>query len=576
MPNSYSKLIKEINSNKVDSLILIPSRREVIVNYKNGIKSVVPVFYKDQKLIETALSTNTPLMVNNYKAEMAYASLISNFGFLIIFFVALTFLLKRVSKIINSSFLFKSPKQLLVPSDKLQTKFDDIAGLNEPIQELKDVVRFITDPEKLKNLGGKPPKGILLSGQPGTGKTLLARALACEAGVPFYSISASEFIELFVGVGASRVRELFKQAKQTSPSIVFIDEIDAIGRQRGVGLGIGNDEQEQTLNQLLKEMDGFDENSGVIVLGATNRINVIDSALKRPGRFDQIIELLLPDVNDRSQILGIHSRSIPLNDKVSLKNWAIRTPGFSGAELRNLLNEAAIYTARKNEQTISNSNIEHAYERISIGMYDKTLLNEKRKLLIAYRVASKALVAFLISYPEQLDKISLLPANNGQLGYIRFLTREEIIDRNYETKSYLKSKIMVLLASRAAETLIYGEKEITQLSKDELFSVEKIARNMIEKYGFYNSNLLYIEKNNNNFILGKSFRRSKRQYSEKTIMRIDHAIKKIAKQALNDCIKILTDNRPDLDLIAYKLIKEETLTSKEFYLILSSNNIKPI
>ena len=575
MPDSYSKLINQLNSNKIKLLELIPKRNEVIVYYKDGTSSVIPVLYDDQNIIFQARVTNTPLTINNYRSEQAYANLISYLGILVIFFIGLSFLIKRATSILNSNLSIIGRKDIQVSPEKLNVRFEDIAGLKEAKEELKEIIEFIKNPEKLLKLGAKQPKGILIGGDPGTGKTLLAKALAGEADVPFYSISGSEFIELFVGVGSLKVRNLFQRARENSPSIIFIDEIDAIARQRGYGVGIGNDEQEQTLNQLLTEMDGFDEQSQVLVIAATNRLDVLDSAIRRPGRFDRTIIAYLPDQIERLESLGIHSRSIPLDMNVSLKDWARRSPGFSGADLKKLINESAIVAGRNNERLIKTNHIETAFDKISMGITNK-LSNQECKLLIAYREVSRALIAYIISYPEQCDKLTILTNTSGQKGITRFMSNEDNIDNNYSTKSFLNSSIKVKLAPRAAEILIYGKNEVTQLSSYDLKEVENIARNMVERYGFSESVPIYIEKKMTSNLLDRSLFRNKKDYSEITIKKIDREIINTAKNALSECLSILSENRNELDSIVSLLIQEETFTSERFKSLISHFKISKI
>ncbi|MDA1156343.1 MAG: AAA family ATPase, partial [Cyanobacteria bacterium] len=357
-PPSYSQLLTQLRSGKVKELLLSPGRREVQVTYADGSRAEVPVFSNDQVLLRTAQEAQVPLTVRDDRQDRATASLVSNGLLLLLLFAGLALLIRRSSQVANRAMGFgRSKARMAEPEAAVAVRFEDVAGINEAKEELQEVVAFLKEPERFTAVGARIPKGVLLVGPPGTGKTLLAKAIAGEAGVPFFSMAASEFVELFVGVGASRVRDLFRQAKEKAPCIIFIDEIDAVGRQRGAGIGGGNDEREQTLNQLLTEMDGFAENSGVILLAATNRPDVLDAALMRPGRFDRRIHVDLPDRRGREAILAVHARSRPLEPEVSLSDWASRTPGFSGADLSNLLNEAAILTARRERQSINDEAI---------------------------------------------------------------------------------------------------------------------------------------------------------------------------------------------------------------------------
>ena len=378
---SYSTLLKEISSGSVKELVLVPARRQVIVTYRDGKQITVPVLANDQQILRVAEASGTPLNVKDVRQEQALAGLAGNLALIVLIVVGLSLLLRRSAQAANKAMGFGRTQARTSPQDEITVRFEDVAGIGEAKEELQEVVTFLKQPETFIKLGARIPRGVLLIGPPGTGKTLLAKAIAGEAGVPFFSIAASEFVEMFVGVGASRVRDLFKKAKDKAPCIVFIDEIDAVGRQRGAGIGGGNDEREQTLNQLLTEMDGFADNSGVILLAATNRPDVLDTALMRPGRFDRRIQVGLPDRPGRESILAVHARTRPLSDEVSLAEWASRTPGFSGADLANLLNEAAILTARHGASFLGNRELEEALERITMGLTAAPLQDGAKKRL---------------------------------------------------------------------------------------------------------------------------------------------------------------------------------------------------
>lgn len=378
-PPSYSTLLRQIEDEKIRSLELIPQRREVKAVYQDGSSVTVPYYITPQQILRAAEESNIPLTSKDIRQEQAMAGMVGNLALILLIIVGLTFLVRRSAQVANRALGFGRSQPRVKPQDDLHFRFEDVAGINQAKTELQEIVTFLKQPESFIRLGAKIPRGVLLIGPPGTGKTLLARAIAGEAGVPFFSMAASEFVELFVGVGASRVRDLFKKAKEKAPCIVFIDEIDAVGRQRGAGIGGGNDEREQTLNQLLTEMDGFEDNSGVILLAATNRVDVLDAALTRPGRFDRRIEVGLPDRRGRCEILSVHARTRPLDDSVNLEDWAQRTPGFSGADLSNLMNEAAILTARQSKVAIENSHIEAALERITMGLTAAPLQDSAKK-----------------------------------------------------------------------------------------------------------------------------------------------------------------------------------------------------
>ena len=561
---SYSKLLRQISDGSVKSLELNPPRREVFVIFNNGTSAYVPIFPNDQKILRIAESSGTPLTVKDVRLEQARAGIIGNLALLAIIIIGISFLLKRTSSIANKTLGFGKSQAKVKPEDNLQVYFEDIAGVTEASEELREVVTFLSKPERLVKLGAKVPRGILLIGPPGTGKTLLAKAIAGEAGVPFFSIGASEFVELFVGVGASRVRDLFKKAKENSPCIVFIDEIDSVGRQRGAGLGGGNDEREQTLNQLLTEMDGFSDNSGVILLAATNRVDILDSALLRPGRFDRQIYLSLPDRKGRKEILSVHARSKPLSEDVSLNKWAIRTPGFSGADLANLLNEAAIFTARKNLKHINDKQIELALERITMGFPTSNLQDFSKKRLIAYHEVGHALVALLTPFADKVDKISLLPRDGGVGGFTRFWPDEEVLDSGLISKAGLFAKIIVSLGGRAAELVVFGKSEVTQGASSDLKNVSYLAREMVTKYGFSTLGAYSIQPDSEEVFLGKDLLTSKSKYSESMKKSIDNEIRTIVVKAMNQSIDLLSERRELMDFLVEALIEEETIDSSRF------------
>ena len=561
MLNSYSELIKDINNGYVSSIILNPYRREVTVYYSNGTKKIVPIFYNDQNILRSAEDNNIPLTVKDIRSEQAAASLIANLGLIFIIIFGLTLIVRKSSKLVNNTFKFTDLSGKEKVKNNIHTRFDDVAGIDEAKEELEEIVHFLKQPEKLLKLGAKVPNGILLVGAPGTGKTLLAKAIAGEAQVPFFSIAASEFVELFVGVGASRVRDLFKKAKEHSPCIIFIDEIDSIGRQRGAGIGLGNDEREQTLNQLLTEMDGFNDNSGIIVLAATNRPDVLDNALMRPGRFDRSIFVSMPDRKGRLEILSVHSRSLPLAKNISLKNWAKRTIGFTGADIQNLLNESAIVTARNMDNLISEKNIENAFEKITMGFISQKKLGEKQIRIMAYHQIARAIVAKAISYNDNIDKITIIPTAKNTGGYTRFIPSEE---EGLLTKAYLKSKLIVILAARASEKLVYGNNEITQGTTNDLNNVTRIAREMVTKYGFSSLGPIAFQGNPNDVFLGKSLLSNKTNYSQSTNKEIDKEVFLLVKQSQNKAEEILIKFRYQMDNIVINLIEEETISFQRF------------
>ena len=562
MSKSYSQLLMDIESGEIISIILIPNRREVIVEFRNGEKQLIPIFYNDQKILCISDEYGVPLTVRDIRSEQRIASLITGLGLTFIFVLSLSFLIKRSSKLLNSMQSFSRRSSQVRQDEISKITFDDVAGLNAESEELREIVTFLKNPQILIDLGAITPKGVLLVGPPGTGKTLLARAIAGEANVPFFSISGSEFVEMFVGVGAGRVRDLFKSAKAKSPCIVFIDEIDSIGRQRGAGIGGGNDEREQTLNQLLTEMDGFASNNGVIVIAATNRPDVLDNALTRPGRFDRRIDISLPDRKARLKILSVHARSKPLSDLVKLKEWATKTPGFSGADLHNLLNEAAIHAARNNQSTISSTDLEIALEKARFGLLSKPLSDYSKKRQIAYQIIGKTLVALLIPTQDKLEKISLFKSIGDISGMTYFTPDEETFDSGLITRSYIYNKIVVSLGSRAAETIVFGSNEITQGSQRDLENVYVLANQMVTKFGFSKLGPISYDYKNDSVFLGKNIMQNKKEYSQKTSKQIDSQIILIADAAIKHAIELLSDKVSLMDMLVDELIDKETLEAE--------------
>ena len=451
----------------------------------------------------------------------------------------------------------KSRVRLMV-SDKKKVTFADVAGADEAKQELEEVVEFLKTPDKFNELGARIPKGVLLFGPPGTGKTLLAKAVAGEAGVQFFTISGSDFVEMFVGVGASRVRDLFEQAKKSAPCIVFIDEIDAVGRQRGAGLGGGHDEREQTLNQLLVEMDGFASNEGIIIIAATNRPDVLDPALLRPGRFDRQIVVDKPDVRGREAILKVHTKGKPIAEDADLDVLARRTPGFTGADLSNLVNEAALLAARRNKKKIYMAEMEEAIERVMAGPERKShVMTEEEKRLTAYHEGGHTLVGLLLEHTDPVHKVTIIPRGRAG-GYMLSLPKE---DRSYRTRSELFDRIKVALGGRVAEEVVLGE--ISTGASSDIQQATQIIRSMIMQYGMSESigPIAYGEENHQVF-LGRDFNRD-RNYSEEVAGEIDREVRRYIEEAYEACRIIITENRDKLDLIAHELLERETLSASE-------------
>ncbi|WP_415410594.1 ATP-dependent zinc metalloprotease FtsH [Synechococcus sp. A10-1-5-9] len=567
-PPSYSALLKQISSGKVKELQLVPARREVIVTYPDGRSATVAILANDQQILRTAEAAGTPLLVKDVRQEQALAGLVGNLALIMLIVVGLSFLLRRSAQVANKAMGFGRTQARTNPQSDVTVRFEDVAGIAEAKDELQEVVTFLKQPETFIQLGARIPRGVLLVGPPGTGKTLLAKAIAGEAGVPFFSLAASEFVELFVGVGASRVRDLFRKAKEKSPCIVFIDEIDAVGRQRGAGIGGGNDEREQTLNQLLTEMDGFADNSGVILLAATNRADVLDTALMRPGRFDRRIAVGLPDRKGREAILAVHARTRPLAEEVSLADWARRTPGFSGADLANLLNEAAILTARHQSTTLGNKELEMALERITMGLTAAPLQDGAKKRLIAYHEIGHALVAALTPHADPVDKVTLLPRSGGVGGFTRFFPDEEVLDSGLVSRAYLQARLVMALGGRAAEIVVFGASEVTQGASGDLQMVSQLAREMVTRFGFSDLGPVALEGQDQEVFLGRDLIHTRPSYGERTGREIDLRVRSLATEALQQAIHLLESRREEMDVLVDALIEEETLQSDRFHALL--------
>tara|TARA_Y100000589_G_scaffold324195_1_gene359968 strand:- start:2055 stop:3812 length:1758 start_codon:yes stop_codon:yes gene_type:complete len=570
---SYSDLLLDLDSGKILSIFFYPRRREIDVIYKDGRKEKIPILYNDQLIIEKASDNKVDLTINNSKRDSSIANSSASFFLLLIFIFGFVLIIRSTTKIASKAFGFGRSKAKFFSIEDVDTRFEDVAGVPEAAEELKEMINFLKDPTKLNQLGAKIPKGVLLIGPPGTGKTLLAKAIAGESGVPFLSISASEFVELFVGVGASRVRDLFEKAKENSPCIIFIDEIDSIGRQRGAGIGGGNDEREQTLNQLLTQLDGFTENSGIIVLAATNRPDILDSALLRPGRFDRKIEVLLPDKEGRKKILSVHSLSKPLSDDVDLNFWASRTVGFSGADLENLMNESAIHCARDNSKLINDKNIEDALEKITLGLRTSNVISTKIKKLRAYNEVGRAIISVVKNGIDSIDKITILPRSGLIGGYTKIAPDEDVITSGLISKRLLLSKIEIALGGRAAEIVVFGKNEITQYALNDLYYSTEIAKEMVTKYGFSVIGPVSLNNSNDEVFLGNSLLRNKPIIADKTSTIIDNQIIDISKKSLENSIKIIKRNRYILEKIVEVLIEEETIDNERFRK-LSANFIK--
>ncbi|WP_319422497.1 ATP-dependent zinc metalloprotease FtsH3 [Pleurocapsa sp. FMAR1] len=570
---AYSKLIDEVQSHKIETVKISADRTKAQVIDREGTPITVNL-PNDPQLIDILSDNGVDIAVLPQSDEGWLFRALSSLLFPILLLVGLFFLLRRAQSGPGSQAMnFGKSKARVQMEPKTQVTFGDVAGIEQAKLELTEVVDFLKNADRFTAIGAKIPKGVLLVGPPGTGKTLLAKAVAGEAGVPFFSISGSEFVEMFVGVGASRVRDLFEQAKANAPCIVFIDEIDAVGRQRGAGLGGGNDEREQTLNQLLTEMDGFEGNTGIILIAATNRPDVLDSALMRPGRFDRQVVVDRPDYAGRQEILNVHARGKTLAKDVDLNKVARRTPGFTGADLANLLNEAAILAARRSLTEISMDEVNDAIDRVMAGPEKKNrVMSEKRKELVAYHEAGHALVGALMPDYDPVQKISIIP--RGRAGGLTWFTpSEDRMESGLYSRSYLQNQMAVALGGRLAEEIIYGEEEVTTGASNDLQQVTKVARQMVTRFGMSDRlGPVALGRSNGNVFMGRDIA-SDRDFSNETAAAIDEEVRNYVDQAYGRAKKVLQENRHILDRLAAMLIEKETVEADELQDVLSSNDV---
>ncbi|WP_414622929.1 ATP-dependent zinc metalloprotease FtsH3 [Calothrix sp. CCY 0018] len=571
----YSEFIQKVENREVQKVSLSSDRSTALVTTTNEENKKIVTLVNDPDLINTLTKNNVDISVAPQTDEGFWFKALSSLFFPILLLVGLFFLLRRAQSGPGSQAMnFGKSKARVQMEPQTQITFGDVAGIDQAKLELNEVVDFLKNADRFTAVGAKIPKGVLLVGPPGTGKTLLARAVAGEAGVPFFSISGSEFVEMFVGVGASRVRDLFEQAKANAPCIVFIDEIDAVGRQRGAGLGGGNDEREQTLNQLLTEMDGFEGNTGIIIIAATNRPDVLDAALLRPGRFDRQVVVDRPDYAGRVEILKVHARGKTLGKDVDLDRIARRTPGFTGADLSNLLNEAAILAARRNLTEISMDEINDAIDRVLAGPEKKDrVMSEKRKELVAYHEAGHALVGALMPDYDPVQKISIIP--RGRAGGLTWFTpSEDRMDSGLYSRSYLENQMAVALGGRISEELIYGEEEVTTGASNDLQQVANVARQMVTRFGMSdNLGPVALGRQQGNMFLGRDIM-SERDFSEETAATIDMEVRDLVDVAYNRAKKVLQENRLILDKLAEMLIDKETVDAEELQELLANNDVK--
>jgi cell division protease FtsH len=570
----YSKLIDEVESGRVENVRISSDRTRAIVTDRDGTPIQVNL-PNDPQLVDILMENGVDIAVLPQNDEGFWFRALSSLFFPILLLVGLFFLLRRAQSGPGSQAMnFGKSKARVQMEPQTQVTFGDVAGIEQAKLELAEVVDFLKNADRFTAVGAKIPKGVLLVGPPGTGKTLLARAVAGEAGVPFFSISGSEFVEMFVGVGASRVRDLFEQAKTNAPCIVFIDEIDAVGRQRGAGLGGGNDEREQTLNQLLTEMDGFEGNTGVIIIAATNRPDVLDAALLRPGRFDRQVVVDRPDYAGRQEILKVHARGKTLAKDVDLDKIARRTPGFTGADLANLLNEAAILAARRNLTEISMDEINDAIDRVLAGPEKKNrVMSEKRKELVAYHEAGHALVGALMPDYDPVQKISIIP--RGRAGGLTWFTpSEDRMESGLYSRSYLQNQMAVALGGRLAEEIIFGEEEVTTGASNDLQQVTRVARQMVTRFGMSDRlGPVALGRQNGNVFLGREIA-SDRDFSDETAAAIDEEVRNLVDQAYRRAKDVLVNNRHILDRLAEMLVEKETVDADELQELLANNDIK--
>jgi cell division protease FtsH len=573
---TYGRFLEYLDMGWVKQVDLYDNSRNAIVqasspelgNRPQSIRVEIPI--GASQLIQKLKDSNINFDAHPAPQKSIFVTLASNLLLPLLFIGSLVFFFQNSDNFGGNSgsspmSLGKSPARFDQNPDT-GISFDDIAGIDEAKAEFEEIVSFLKEPERYTLVGAKIPKGVLLIGPPGTGKTLLAKAIANEANVPFYSVAGSEFVEMFIGIGAARIRDLFKKAGENTPCIVFIDEIDAVGRERGAGIGGGNDEREQTLNQLLTEMDGFKENKGVIVVGATNRVDILDAALLRPGRFDRQITVGLPDRLGRIGILKVHAKNKPFEKDVSLVQLANRTPGFSGADLANLLNEAAILATRYKKSTITKNEVNEAADRIIGGIAGSTMEESKNKRLIAYHEIGHAIVGSALQHHDEVEKVTLIP-RGGAKGLTWFAPEE---DQSLLSRSELLARIITTLAGRVTEQVVFGDPEVTTGASNDLQQVTNIARQMVTRYGMSNIGPIALEDDNNEqMFLGSSD-------SDKSIAdRIDSEVCKIINHCERIATQIILDNRVVIDLAVEKLLDSETIDGEEFREIVQQYTVLP-
>ena len=566
----YTDFMKQVEDGQVSKVVLVENVIKGTLSDGTEFKSVMPGFpYQEDNLVDKLQAKNIDIKAENPPEPPWWSSLISSLLPIVLLAALWFFFMNQTQGGGGKMMSFGRSRAKVSGGDKVKVHFSDVAGADEAKQELEEVVEFLKHPKKYNELGAKIPKGVLLFGPPGTGKTLLAKAVAGEAGVPFFSISGSDFVEMFVGVGASRVRDLFDQAKKHAPCIVFIDEIDAVGRQRGAGLGGGHDEREQTLNQMLVEMDGFAANEGIIIIAATNRPDILDPALLRPGRFDRQIVVDRPDVKGRLAILKVHIKGKPVDKNVDLEVLARRTPGFTGADLSNLVNEAALLAARRNKKSIFMSELEDSIERVMAGPERKSkVMSDKEKRLTAYHEGGHTLVGMLLPNADPVHKVTIIPRGRAG-GYTLMLPKE---DRSYATRGELLDKLKTLLAGRVAEEVVL--KEISTGAQNDIQRATQMARSMIMEYGMskHLGPIAFGDSSDHQVFLGRDLN-NQRNYSEEIASDIDREVRKLITTAYEECRILLSDNIDKLHDIAAALMDKETLDAEELEEIVGFGNV---
>jgi len=575
---TYGRFLEYLDARRVRKVDIYDGGRTAIIaatdpqleNREQRARVDLPLYAPE--LMDRLRAAKVDLAVYPPRNNSAIWGFLSNLFFPLALVGGLFFLFRRSGQMggPGQAMDFGKSKARFSMDAKTGVMFDDVAGIEEAKEELQEVVTFLKKPERFTAVGAKIPKGVLLIGPPGTGKTLLAKAIAGEAGVPFFSVSGSEFVEMFVGVGASRVRDLFKKAKESAPCIIFIDEIDAVGRQRGAGIGGGNDEREQTLNQILTEMDGFEGNTGVIVIAATNRPDVLDSALLRPGRFDRQISVDPPDIKGRLQVLGVHARGKKVGDDISLEAIARRTPGFTGADLANLMNEAAILTARRRKDAIGMSEIDTAVDRVIAGLEGKALVDSKTKRLIAYHEVGHAIVGTMIKDHDPVLKVTLIP--RGQAAGLTWFSPSD--EQSLISRAQILARITGALGGRAAEQAVFGDAEVTTGAGNDLQQLTGMARQMVTRFGMSTIGPMSLEGQSSEVFLGRDLM-SRSEYSEDIAAQIDRQVRMIVQECYQNALQIIYDNRTAIDRVVDILVEKETMDGDEFRQIVAEYTVVP-